>query len=81
MTPIAVLATIGLVVTAVFLLVMLQRLFQGELNPKYEGLQDMTARELAVAVPFVALMFWIGIYPAPFLAIMNQQAINLVAMF
>jgi len=81
LTPIAVLATIGLVVTAVFLLTMIQRLFLAEMNPKYEGLPDLSRRELAVAIPFVALMFWIGIYPAPFLAILNQNAINFVAMF
>jgi NADH-quinone oxidoreductase subunit M len=30
-------------------------------------LTDLTSREIFVLIPFVALIFWIGIYPKPFL--------------
>jgi len=34
---------------------------------------DLTRRELAVLVPLVILVFWIGLYPAPFLRIINPS--------
>jgi len=77
-TVITVLATIGLVVTAVYLLVMVQRMILGPLNPRWKDLKDMDRRELISLVPLVALMLSIGIYPAWVLTVTNQTILNLL---
>ncbi len=71
LTRLTLLATVGLLVTALYLLTMLERLFHGPPG-KHPALPDIQARELAVAIPLVAFMFIIGVYPAPFLRLANQ---------
>jgi len=64
----AVFAATGIVLAAVYMLWMFQRVMFGEVtNPKNENLVDMSKRELAVLLPIVILIIWIGIYPKPFL--------------
>ncbi|HEX7152995.1 MAG TPA: NADH-quinone oxidoreductase subunit M [Thermoanaerobaculia bacterium] len=63
----AVLAAIGIVLGAAYLLWLYQRVFWGPLdNPKNAGLADVNFRELATLVPLVILMIWIGIFPKIF---------------
>ncbi|MEW6304640.1 MAG: NADH-quinone oxidoreductase subunit M [Verrucomicrobiota bacterium] len=59
----AVLACAGLLVTAVFLLTLLQRVFNGPLNAKWSGFGDLTQFERIVVIPATALMFVLGIFP------------------
>jgi NADH-quinone oxidoreductase subunit M len=79
------LATIGLVVTALALLVMFQRIFLGPLNQRWRDLktQDIGPRTLEfwAMVPLIALSLILGIYPAPIMAITNATAMELVAVF
>lgn len=56
-------AVLGLLMTAVFLLTVIQKVFSGPVNPKWERLPDLSTRERLVFVPVVALMFLIGLYP------------------
>lgn len=53
----------GIVITAVYLLWMLERMFLGELNPKYADLQDVDKREFLALVPLVLITFIVGVYP------------------
>ena len=76
-----ILATIGLVVTALYYLRMIQQMFLGPLNPDCEGLADMSRRELVIAAPLIALMFLIGIFPGPMLALTNAFAVQLIGVF
>ncbi|MFZ2490177.1 MAG: NADH-quinone oxidoreductase subunit M [Thermoanaerobaculia bacterium] len=63
----AIFAAVGIVLGAAYLLWLYQRVFWGPLsNPKNEGLKDMNRRELAVMLPLIVLMIWIGIAPKPF---------------
>ena len=63
-----VVAATGVVVAAMYMLRALQRVIYNKLdNPENEGMLDLSRRELAVLVPLIALIFWIGVYPAPFL--------------
>jgi NADH-quinone oxidoreductase subunit M len=80
-TPAAVAATLGLVVTAVFLLGMMQKVCFGPLNAKWQGLPDMTSRELFIGAVLLFFMFWIGIYPAPFLNAGNDAVLALMKVF
>jgi NADH-quinone oxidoreductase subunit M len=64
----AVVASSGVILSAVYMLWMFQRVMFGELNnPKNQVLKDLNAREIAIMVPLVALIFIMGVYPTPFL--------------
>ncbi len=67
--PIATLiATTVVVFSAAYLLWAVQRVFFNPLsNPANEGVHDLDRRELAVLVPMVAAMIWMGLYPEPLL--------------
>ena len=80
-TAVTVAATIGLVVTAVFLLGMMQKVCFGPLNEKWRGLPDMTGRELFIGAVLMFFMFWIGLYPAPLLNAGNDAVMGLVRVF
>ena len=47
---------------------MYQRVFFGEItHAENEGLKDLSGREIAVLAPIIALIFFMGIFPKPFL--------------
>jgi NADH-quinone oxidoreductase subunit M len=61
-------ATIGVILAAYYMLRMFQRvMFGGIEREANRHLPDLSGRELAVLLPLVALIVWIGVYPAPFL--------------
>src|SRR5881296_1770255 len=63
----AALATTGIIFAAVYMLWMYQRVVFGEVTrDANRRLADLTTREWAVLVPVVALIVWIGVYPAAF---------------
>jgi len=64
----AAVATLGLVFGAVYLLWMYMRVMYGPITkPENRALKDMTGRELAYILPIILFIFWIGLYPRPFL--------------
>ncbi len=64
----AIFAATGVILAAVYLLWMYQRVFMGTIwNPSNQSLQDLSRREIAVLVPVVLFVVWIGIYPSTFL--------------
>ena len=75
------LATLGLLVTAAYLLTMLERVFHGPLRATHTHFPDMTRQEIAVSIPLVFFMFFIGIYPSPFLQMTNQAVLHLLEHF
>lgn len=76
-----IIATSGIIFTAVYLLWMFQRvMFQGITNPKIEGFEDMSLREIVTVLPLIALMFFIGFYPMPFLDRIDPTVLHFVAM-
>jgi NADH-quinone oxidoreductase subunit M len=69
-------ATTGVILAAVYMLWMFQRVMFGELkNPANQKLPDLSAREVALMLPLLLFVFWIGIYPNTFLGKMNP-AVN-----
>ena len=63
----AAVATTGIIFAAVYLLWMYQRVIFGEVtHEENRRLRDLTPREWAVLVPVIALIVWIGVYPAAF---------------
>jgi NADH-quinone oxidoreductase subunit M len=69
---VAVLATPGLLLTAWFLLNVVQKVFSGPLNERWAGLPDLTTRETWIVVPAIALMFGIGIWPQCLVGLFNE---------
>ena len=67
--PIAVaLGGLGIILGAVYMLWMVERVFWGPLdNPKNEGLADISLRELIVVAPLLVFIIWIGVFPTTFL--------------
>ena len=69
----------GVVLAAAYLLWLYQRVFFGTVtNPKNEKLHDLTPREVLTFVPLVIMAFWIGLYPKPFLQILEQPVNQIV---
>ena len=74
---ITVLAATGLVLSAIYSLWLVQRVFHGE---KQEGLQlpDLSMRETSMMAALIIVILWIGLHPQPFLN-MSEQALNSIA--
>jgi NADH-quinone oxidoreductase subunit M len=72
---VAVIATVGIILAAGYVLWMIQRTTQGALNPALEKVdamrRDITAREVVVVAPLVALILLLGFYPKPVLDVIN----------
>jgi NADH-quinone oxidoreductase subunit M len=70
-----VLATTGVIFAAAYLLWALQRMIYNRLdNPENERLTDLNGRELAIMVPLLVGIVWLGLYPAPVLRRMEPAA-------
>ena len=67
----AILATLGIILAAIYILWMYQRTMNGPTAPEVEGLPDLKSRELWAVVPLVALIIAMGIYPKPVLDVIN----------
>src|SRR6266566_600978 len=71
----AAIAAVGVIVAAMYLLPALQRVIYNPLDkPENARLPDLSARELAVLLPLVACIVWLGVYPAPLLRRMEPSA-------
>ena len=74
-----VLATLGVVLTAGYLLWMMQRVFFGPLNEKYKDLLDLNGRELFTLAPLAVLVVAFGVYPQPLINMTQKSTSDLQA--
>jgi NADH-quinone oxidoreductase subunit M len=72
-------ATTGVILAAVYLLWMFQRVFMGPaVTEKVKGLKEMNRGELAIMLAFLVFIFWIGIAPAAYFHLMDGTVNELV---
>jgi NADH-quinone oxidoreductase subunit M len=74
----AAISTIGLLVTAIFLLTLIQRVFCGPLNERWAKMPDLTTAERLLVLPSIALMFVLGIWPQFILGAVDATVVKLV---
>ncbi len=67
----AVIASSALVLSAIYILWLYQRMMTGPARAADKGLRDLIPRELAVVVPLIALLLALGVYPKPVLDVIN----------
>lgn len=67
----AVVASTALVLSAIYVLWMYQRMMTGPVKDGNERLRDLVPRELAVVAPLILLLLALGIYPKPALDVID----------
>ena len=71
---VAFVATTGIILGAAYMLYLYARMIYGmAAGDDARAMPDMTAREIAIFVPIVAAVFWMGVYPESFLKPMRQD--------
>ncbi|OII61854.1 NADH-quinone oxidoreductase subunit M [Streptomyces sp. CC53] len=66
-----VVATLGIVLAALYTLVLYQRTMTGPVKDEVRAMPDLRARELAVAAPLIALLLFLGVFPKPVTDVVN----------
>jgi NADH-quinone oxidoreductase subunit M len=70
----AVIATFGIVLAALYILIPVQKALHGPTTPGNENLSDLNKREIIAIAPVIALIIALGFYPKPALDIINPAA-------
>jgi NADH-quinone oxidoreductase subunit M len=67
-------AALGMILSAVYMLWMYQRVFLGKVtNPANADMKDLNLREKLILLPILLVMLWIGVYSDPFLRRMEPS--------
>jgi NADH-quinone oxidoreductase subunit M len=68
-----IIATLGIVLAALYVLVLYQRTMTGPVKAGIEGMADLKVREVLVVAPLIALLLFLGVYPKPVTDIVNPS--------
>lgn len=75
------LATLGVILAAVYLLHLFEKVFLGPVKHNESlGLKDLNPREILTLLPLLILIFWIGLYPQPFFVLINPAVEHLLTL-
>jgi NADH-quinone oxidoreductase subunit M len=75
----AVVASLGVILAAAYLLWMVQRVaFGPTAGHSALRLSDLNWREMTIMVPLIVLVFWIGLFPNPLLRVMHTSVDHLI---
>jgi NADH-quinone oxidoreductase subunit M len=78
-TWVAALATTGIILGAAYMLYLYRRVVFGKLEKEdLKSILDLNPREIAIFVPLIIVTLWMGIWPAPFLEVMDASIANLI---
>jgi NADH-quinone oxidoreductase subunit M len=75
----AVIATFGIVLAALYILIPVQRALHGPTTPGNENLTDLNLREKVAIAPVIALIVVLGFYPSPLLNIINPAVTTVIS--
>jgi len=76
----AVFAALGVILAAVYMLWMFQRVMFGKVTKEENRkLKDLSLREIIVLLPLIFFILQIGVYPKPFLSRMHASVKHLIA--
>jgi len=75
----AIIATFGIVLAALYILIPVQRALHGPTTPGNEDLKDLNLREKVAIAPVIAIIVVLGFYPSPLLKIINPAAAQVVS--
>jgi NADH-quinone oxidoreductase subunit M len=72
-------ASLGIVLAAAYLLWMVERVAFGTPNQHHASrLIDLNIREMAIMLPLVAMIFWIGLFPNPILTRLHASVAHVI---
>lgn len=75
----AIIATFGIVLAALYILIPVQKALHGPVTPGNENLKDLNLREKVAIAPVIAIIVVLGFYPSPLLKIINPAAAQVVS--
>ena len=75
----AVIATFGIVLAALYILIPVQKALHGPTTPGNENLSDLNLREKISIAPVIAIIVVLGFYPSPLLKVINPAASHVIA--
>ncbi|MBM3656517.1 MAG: NADH-quinone oxidoreductase subunit M [Actinobacteria bacterium] len=70
----AIIATFGIILAALYILIPVQKALHGPTTAGNENLPDLKKREILAIAPVISLIIALGIYPKPALEIINPAA-------
>ena len=76
----AILATFGIVLAALYILIPVQKALHGPVTPGNESLPDLNLREKFAIAPVLAVIVALGFYPAPLLNVINPASAHVLEM-
>jgi len=74
----AVIATFGIVLAALYILIPVQKALHGPITPGNENLSDLTLREKIAIAPVIAVIVALGFYPSPLLKVINPSSAHIL---
>jgi len=75
----AAIAALGVILSAVYMLWMYQRVIWGEIrNDRNANILDLAGRERVMLIPLLVLMVWMGVYSSHFLRPMDASVTKLI---
>jgi NADH-quinone oxidoreductase subunit M len=75
----AIIATFGIVLAALYILIPVQKALHGPTTPGNENLKDLNLREKLAIAPVIAIIVVLGFYPSPLLNVINPAAKHVVS--
>jgi NADH-quinone oxidoreductase subunit M len=73
------LSGIGLLITAVFVLMVIERVFFGPVRERWRALHDLSTGERLALLPVMALMFLLGFYPQIIVGHVNSTVVQMLS--
>jgi NADH-quinone oxidoreductase subunit M len=69
----AVIATSGIILAALYILIMYQRTMTGPVRDGVAGMSDLRGREVLAIAPVLAIIVALGFFPQPVLDVINPS--------